>query len=202
MIEHNTDRLFWTLAAIIVGSLLLTICLKTFPGLEHNAMSALTNITKSANTNHPSTEQKFIGGFNPNPNDAVGTKVNPDGNPTKINVQNYVEASTLNLRVIPNGDGTGVLAGTVSGQLSGNFNIPEYVKVNGQLTKITSIGEGAFAYSQLTSITIPNSITNIGTAAFAWSHLTSVNIPNQQGYQSAQSNAAFGGPVTVTNNPS
>lgn len=232
MIENNTDRLFWTLAAIIVGSLLLTIGLKTFPNMEHNAMSALTNITKSVNTTNPSTEQKFIGGFNPNPNDAIGTKVNPDGNATKINTDDYnaVDAQTLNLKVTPHssnlneGSGTGTVTGPINGTFSGNLNIPEYVKVNGQIIKITRIDTFAFTHSNLTSITLPNSITsiwagafannnltsinipssveNFGEGAFAGNNLTSVNIPNPQGYQDAQSNQAFDSNVNLTNNPS
>jgi hypothetical protein len=44
---------------------------------------------------------------------------------------------------------------------------------------VTSIGDGAFAGSSLTSVTIPNSVTSIGDGAFygCWS-LSSVTIPN------------------------
>ncbi len=44
---------------------------------------------------------------------------------------------------------------------------------------VTSIGDGAFAGSNLTSINIPNSVTSIGESAFhGCSGLTSINIPN------------------------
>jgi hypothetical protein len=58
---------------------------------------------------------------------------------------------------------------------TGSFTIP-----NG----VTSIGNGAFAYSNLTSVTIPNSVTSIVAGAFAYSSLTSItfatgsNIPD------------------------
>ena len=43
---------------------------------------------------------------------------------------------------------------------------------------VTSIGDGAFADSSLSSITIPNSVTSIGNGAFAGSSLSSITIPN------------------------
>lgn len=50
-----------------------------------------------------------------------------------------------------------------------NTNIP---------SSVTSIGEGAFAFSDLSSVTIPNSVTTIGNAAFyGCSNLTSITIP-------------------------
>lgn len=43
---------------------------------------------------------------------------------------------------------------------------------------VTSIGESAFAYSDLHEITIPNSVTSIGNYAFAGCDFTRVTIPN------------------------
>ena len=45
-------------------------------------------------------------------------------------------------------------------------------------SSVTSIGNGAFALSSLTSIDIPNAITSIGDNAFEFSGLTSIDIPN------------------------
>jgi hypothetical protein len=43
---------------------------------------------------------------------------------------------------------------------------------------VTSIGERAFADSQLTGVTIPNGVASIGEWAFAYNQLTGVTIPN------------------------
>lgn len=224
MMEHNTNRLFWTLTSIIVGALLLTISVKAFPGVAHTVTAPFSGLTKQSDTSTKTSAQAY--------KDAIGT-VNSNSNNSNDNSQNSkqadpkasaVEASTLNLNVTPNGDGTGILTGKVNGTMKGDLNIPKYVTVNGQLTKITSIGAnafygnnltsvtipnsvtsiefGAFYNNNLTSVNIPNSVTSIGFEAFNNNKLTSVNIPNQQVYQSAQYNNAFDSSVTVTNNPS
>jgi uncharacterized repeat protein (TIGR02543 family) len=43
---------------------------------------------------------------------------------------------------------------------------------------VTTIGTGAFKSNQLTSVTIPDSVTTIGASAFIYNQLTSVTIPD------------------------
>ncbi|MCL2792231.1 MAG: leucine-rich repeat domain-containing protein [Spirochaetaceae bacterium] len=43
---------------------------------------------------------------------------------------------------------------------------------------VVAIGDSAFMESELTSVTIPNSVTHIDIRAFAENQLTSVTIPN------------------------
>lgn len=185
MLEKNTDRLFWTLTSIIVGALLLTISVKAFPSVAETAISPITGIVKQADTSTKTADQAFKNATNSNngsSNSNSNSGNSQSSQPTDPDAQakaNAVEASTLNLKVTPNGDGTGVLAGPANGHLNGTLNIPKYVKVNGQLTKITSIGDKAFYYNDLTpSVNIPNSVTSIGKLAFAGNQLTSVTIPN------------------------
>ena len=45
-------------------------------------------------------------------------------------------------------------------------------------TSVTSIGDYAFYYSNLTSVSIPSGVTSIGDYAFYYSNLTSVSIPS------------------------
>jgi uncharacterized protein YgiM (DUF1202 family) len=53
-------------------------------------------------------------------------------------------------------------------------NIPPYIKG----VKVEHIGEGAFRYLHITSVTIPNSVKTIGDHAFIMNKLTSVTIPD------------------------
>ena len=63
---------------------------------------------------------------------------------------------------------------------SGDVVIPETVEYDGVTCRVASIGDQAFNdCSELTSVTIPNSVTSIGYGVFSGcSSLTSVTIPN------------------------
>ena len=67
-----------------------------------------------------------------------------------------------------------------SNEYSDEVIIPEFVKVEGEIYRVTSIGANAFHdCDRLTSITIPNSVTSIDYGAFyGCSGLTSITIPN------------------------
>lgn len=63
---------------------------------------------------------------------------------------------------------------------SGKVIIPESVTYNGKIFRVTSIGDLAFKYcSDMTSVTIPNTVTSIGYDAFSDCHgITSITIPS------------------------
>lgn len=58
---------------------------------------------------------------------------------------------------------------------TGNVTIPSSVIYNGRTFKVTGIGDFAFYYCSMTSITIPSSVKTIGRAAFNSSKLSSFN---------------------------
>lgn len=61
----------------------------------------------------------------------------------------------------------------------GDIQIPESIRYNGELYTVTSIADGAFEGSKISSIKIPNSVTSIGENAFAYcDSLISITIPN------------------------
>lgn len=50
MMEHTTDRLFWTLTSIIVGALILTIGINAFPQATRHMLNPVSNVmTQSGN---------------------------------------------------------------------------------------------------------------------------------------------------------
>ena len=74
----------------------------------------------------------------------------------------------------------GSYQGAYSNEYTGEVIIPNTVNYNGTIYPVTSIGLGAFKdCTDLTSVTIPNSVTSIQYVAFeGCSSLTSVTIPN------------------------
>ena len=60
----------------------------------------------------------------------------------------------------------------------GDIIVPETIVHESVSYRVTSIGEDAFAYSDLKSIVIPDTVTYIDGGAFEASHLTSVVIPD------------------------
>ena len=60
-----------------------------------------------------------------------------------------------------------------SSNYDGIVVIPEEVTYNDKTMKVTSIGDHAFAFTWVTSVTIPNTVTNIGESAFWGCHYLS-----------------------------
>ena len=80
-----------------------------------------------------------------------------------------------------------VIVGTSNVELGGcvsapcavkDIVIPATVVDSGTTYSVTTIGDNAFLFNDLTSVTIPNSVTSIGSGAFYNNALTIVTIPN------------------------
>ena len=73
-----------------------------------------------------------------------------------------------------------IVRGSNNGKYSGDIVIPDKINYKGTVYVVTTIGEGAFEKcSELTSVTIPNSVKYIEKYAFyGCNKLTSVTIPN------------------------
>jgi hypothetical protein len=71
--------------------------------------------------------------------------------------------------------------------------IPE--TING--IRVTAIGERAFAFTDLTSVTIPRGVTSIGRRAFSFSKLTSITVDNQNPAYSSVDGILFNKNKTV-----
>ena len=62
---------------------------------------------------------------------------------------------------------------------SGVVNIPEEVTFMNKTRKVSSIGDKTFqGGNEVTSVTIPNTVTSIGQEAFMYLQITSIDIPN------------------------
>ena len=65
----------------------------------------------------------------------------------------------------------------------GDVIIPETIRYNGVKYDVTSIGQKAFSFGSITSVTIPNSVTSIEEGAFSnISKLKSITLPNSVTY--------------------
>ena len=65
---------------------------------------------------------------------------------------------------------------SITGYSGNNLNVVIPAKYQGK--PVTSIGQEAFYWNYLTSITIPNSVTCIGESAFEGCDLESIELPN------------------------
>lgn len=98
MMEHNTDRLFWTLTSIIVGALLLTLSVKIFPHYTESAIQPLSGLVHQADN--------ATAGFNVNQTSDGGAQVTNTTGPSVItntdnsqisNQQQALQQQNLNL---------------------------------------------------------------------------------------------------------
>lgn len=61
MMEHTTDRLFWTLSSIIIAALLLTLGVKIFPKATSEAIHPMSGVVQSADKSTSAVDQAISG---------------------------------------------------------------------------------------------------------------------------------------------
>lgn len=74
--EHTTDRLFWTLSAIIIAALMLTVSVKVFPKATQDVIAPFSGLVRQADTSTNAIGQAtnsadLANGINTSNNDAI-----------------------------------------------------------------------------------------------------------------------------------
>lgn len=91
MMEHTTDRLFWTLSTIIIAALLLTIGAKTFPNATQNVLRPLSGMMRQADKaqatvdNAISTPNMPTSGYNPGTDGTIAPTNNTTATDNSVN---------------------------------------------------------------------------------------------------------------------
>ena len=169
MMEHTTDRLFWTLTSIIVGALILTIGVNAFPKATQGVIQPISGVIKQADTTTHTADNAANSAISDNSGTANNNSSNnssqnsslPVSTPTDPDAQAKANAVNIdnnpNISIQNNNDGTATvtnfqLSATDSNNVfNGNqttdltYAIPQYVKSKNQILKITSLGNNALA---------------------------------------------------------
>jgi hypothetical protein len=87
-------------------------------------------------------------------------------------------ASGVYYDVIPGTDNVEVTAPSAPNSYKGAINIPATVSRDGKTYQVTSIGDYAFSYKTITSVTLPKGLQTIGRYAFQGIRIESIVLPN------------------------
>lgn len=194
MMEHTTDRLFWTLTSVIVGALILTIGVKAFPNVASSALTPMQGVMKQADvaTGHVGdAANSALHSNNGNSNNNSNTDQQSDAE-AKANAKPYNPAAPasgvqfdrnqVGFNIAQDSNGNGVLHSVYVPQSATSVTLPEYVVyqpmpwVKKQTIKIVGVdggGNNILAMDNdgnnltaLTTINLPKSIQYIGGHAF------------------------------------
>lgn len=207
VLESNTDKLFWTLATIIVAALLLTIGVKTFPKMAQSAIAPISGITKQADIATSSankTGQNIVDQIIADPTSA---NTHHDINTNDPKSDDYIlkDPAKAGFTSIEYRDDTKT-AYLLEYDLTklpkdNHLDIPAHIEnpQNHQVYTVTQVGvigtsntldqnakhpfcDQHNPYSNQTgrmihTVHLPNTIKVLGWAAFTANHITDINIP-------------------------
>lgn len=159
MMEHNTDRLFWTLSAIIVTSLVFIIGVKLFP---NTAKSIRNTIVYSSNSGK---DHKSV-------NDTHYNKIHKEIQAT----QRDNDMDTNYNFNYSSSDDTATVTGFKSNPNSKKIIIPNTIKHNGKNYRVTMIAPNSFAHAGLESVVLPENLQTVGMNAFQYNNISDLTI--------------------------
>lgn len=183
MIEHTTDRLFWTLTSIIVGALILTIGINAFPKATQGVIQPISGVIKQADTvtgTANNTANDAMNNINPPTNSYGQTEEEAKKAAPSTQLFSNIEPTTgITWNIIQELDGNWALSGIVLPQGCNNstLTIPEYINghnphdgspITVQLSGLDSSSNFGITgdTSKLTTIKIPSSVKYINGGFF------------------------------------
>ena len=179
--EHNTDRLSWTVFRVALFIAAIGIFLsgvgiaiangnKTYQKYETGSASSSMVQHHDTNSNSPSNDtvdsspNSDFSYSDPNTADNTISITKYSGNDEDLTIPKYRKIGSVSYKV--------------TAIESAAFNENKNIKRVTIPDSVTSIGAGAFLDTELTSINIPDGVTSIAPWAFADTQLTSITIPD------------------------
>lgn len=169
MMENNTDRLFWTLSAIIVTSLVFVIAVKVFP---NTAKSIRNTILYSATNGKDHTSVK----------DSHYEKVHKQ----LLSNQKAKDTNTNYTFNYSSTDNTATVMGYKSIPDNKKVVIPNIIKHEGKDYQVTAIAPNAFSHANLQAVVLPSNLKTVGMNAFQYNNISDLilndNLTSIQAY--------------------
>lgn len=193
MMEHTTDRLFWTLTSIIVGALILTIGINAFPKATQGVIQPISGITKQADT----TTKTADGAANDTIKDLNMTQAQKDALAKAPSVNMNLNMSSTpqdqnGFSYYINNLDTSNHTLTISRITppasfnASSYDIPSYMKINGDVYTVTQVnGSSNFIFNSqpstnLTTINIPSTVTFVDSSSFLYGGLINSDFPKNK----------------------
>lgn len=183
MMENTTDRLFWTLASVVLGALLLTVSVKAFPAATNAAIAPMSGIIKQADTvtkNVSTAGSQATDNLSPKTNNYGQTEAQAKAAAPNIQLFSNIDPTTgITWNIMPGIDGKGVLAGITlpKGWSQSTVTIPEYINAhdfsqgNPMQVHVTTLDSGSTFglqgdWSKVTTLVVPSSVKSVPSAFF------------------------------------